>query len=464
MLDSVFNTIRSNSLLKSGDTVIVAVSGGADSVALLDILAHMKDFRLNLIVAHLNHCLRSEESDGDEQFVRELAENYQLQCEIKRVDVKLLGKMERLSLEEAGRSARYGYFRELREKYRANAIALGHHADDQAETVLMRLLRGAGGTGLAGMAPKSSDGMIRPLLEVSCRDIKAYLLARGLSWRTDSSNSDTDFLRNRIRHELLPCLETYNPAIRNGLAASAAIFAAENEVLEDLAAASFSSCGTYTDGVVTISLPALSLDPQGVRLRLYRLAIRLVKGNLACISYRHLHAIDSLVRSKRPNSSLDLPDRLSIIRTYDTLRCLIYGAEQNRVPYEITVDGPGIYLLPDGTRLSVTEARFPECTAEMRPAIAWFDREMAPFPWLVRSFRPGDRIVPRGMTGTRKVKDIYIDTKIPLEIRGRIPLLFSGGHLVWVCGLKVSARAGVTENTASVLKAEILDSTPWIDL
>jgi tRNA(Ile)-lysidine synthase len=155
---------------------------------------------------------------------------------------------------------------------------------------------------------------------------------------------------------------------------------------------------------------------------------------------------------------------LRVVRTYDTLRCLIAGAEQKRAPYEVTVDGPGIYSLPDGSRLSITEARFMACSAGRHPAVAWFDREAAPFPWLVRTFRPGDRIVPRGMSGSRKVKDIYIDAKIPPEFRSTIPLLFSGGHLVWICGVKVSARAGVAENTTSVLKAEILGSAPWIDL
>ena len=464
MLETALKTIRVHSLFNRGDTVIVAVSGGADSVALLDMLVHLKEFRLNLIVAHLNHSLRGEESDGDELYVRERAEQNQLRCEVKRVDVKQLGRLERLSLEEAGRSARYDFLRDLRKKYRANAIALGHHADDQAETVLMRLLRGAGGTGLAGMAPKSRDGMVRPLLEVTRREIETYLLARGLTYRTDSSNNDTDFLRNRIRYELLPSLETYNPSIRSRLVATAATLAAEDEVLENITAACFSRCGTHSNGVTTLSLPALALEPSGVRLRLYRLAIRLVKGDLAHIGFRHLHAIDRLINSERPNSSLDLPDRLRIVRTYDKLRCLISGAEQKAVRYEITVDGPGVYSLPDGSRLSVAEARFPESASVRLPAVAWFDRETAPFPWLVRTFLPGDRIAPRGMTGSRKVKDVYIDAKIPPEIRGRIPLIFSGGHLVWICGLKVSAKAGVTENTASVLKAEILDSAPWIDL
>ena len=464
MLDRVLKTIRSHSLFTYGDTVIVAVSGGADSVALLDLLHRMKEFRLNLVAAHLNHCLRGSESDDDEHFVRELCDSMGIQCEFKRVDVKKLAGEKRLSLEDAGRAARYGFFHELRDKHSAQVIALGHHADDQAETVLMRLLRGAGATGLAGMTPKSHNGIVRPLLEVTRRDIEAYLNSRRLTWRTDSSNMDTDFLRNRIRHELLPFLETFNPSIKSSLVVTAGTVAADEEILEAATEAGFSRCGTHADGATIFSLRALDLEPPGIRLRLYRLAIRHVHGTLARIGFRHLQAIDLLRGSERPNSSLDLPDGMRISRSYDTLKFAVGGAEQKTVPYEFTVDGPGDYCLPDGRRLLVREATFPDTAAAKLPVVAWFDRQSVPFPWLVRTFRAGDRIVPRGMTGSRKVKDIFIDAKIPLEIRGRVPLIFSGGHLVWIGGMKVSARTGVTENTASILKVEILDPSPWIDL
>ena len=227
MLSKVVETIAAHRLFSSGDTVIVAVSGGADSVALLDILVSLVDLRLSLVVAHLNHSLRGVESDGDESFVRQLAAGYGLPFETRRVDVNYLSAEKKLSLEEAGRVARYEYLRELAVCHKASAIALAHHADDQAETLLMRLIRGAGVTGLAAMAPKTEDGVVRPLLRVTRSEIELYLGHRGQTFRTDSSNTDTRFLRNRIRHDLLPYLATYNPSIRERLLSTTEALAAD---------------------------------------------------------------------------------------------------------------------------------------------------------------------------------------------------------------------------------------------
>ena len=192
--------IREHALCAPGDTLVVAFSGGADSASLLDILAHLPGYNLQLVVAHLNHLLRGAESDADELFARAAAERYGCLFALARVDVAALADETGLSLEEAGREARYAFFREVAAKYAAAAVAVGHHKGDQAETVLMRLLRGAGGSGLSGMRPKSADRMIvRPLLSLRRPEIEAYLHKGGLPWREDSSNAAVRFLRNRIQ-------------------------------------------------------------------------------------------------------------------------------------------------------------------------------------------------------------------------------------------------------------------------
>jgi tRNA(Ile)-lysidine synthase len=461
MRNQVMKYISEQQLCDRGATVIVAVSGGADSVALLDILASLAELQLKLIVAHLNHSLRGAESDGDEAFVRELAAQYGLPCEVGRADVRELSNMHKLSLEEAGRAARYAFLHQLAAQYRAHAIALAHHADDQAETVLMRLLRGAGASGLAGIAPKTGNGLIRPLLGITRGEIETYLQARGLAFRTDSSNADTSFLRNRVRHELLPYLATFNPAVRDRLVATAAALAADEVLLEAVTDAAFARYGKISAGEVTLCLSGLAQEPAGVRLRLYRRAIFLVKGDLARLGSRHLHDIDRLVFSANPSGSLDLPDDIRVARDYARI---FFNSAQERVEHrlpETFLAGPGEYFIPGCGRIMVEEAFFPGPAVEIPPGIAYFDAEAVPFPWLVRAFNAGDRIIPLGMTGHKKVKDIFIDMKVSLERRYRIPLLFSGDRLIWVCGLRVSAETRVTERTVRVLRAEIIDFIPY---
>ncbi|HXC93899.1 MAG TPA: tRNA lysidine(34) synthetase TilS, partial [Geobacteraceae bacterium] len=302
----VLQFIRELNLLTPGETVVVAFSGGADSTALLDILANLPGFPLNLVAAHLNHMLRGEESDGDERFVRAAADRYGVQVEISRVDVAALVQERRLSLEEAGREARYGFFRQIAIKHSASAIVLGHHRDDQAETVLMRLVRGAGGSGLSGMRPRSGN-IVRPLLQLSREDIEAYLRKAGVIWREDGSNSDTRFIRNRIRHELLPLLETFNPGIVQTLSQSAEALAADEEILEGLTLPAYERTAESGSVAVRFDLPKLFIEPAPLRKRLYRTAVSSVKGDLKRISFIHLADIERLALSRKPNGELNLP-------------------------------------------------------------------------------------------------------------------------------------------------------------
>ncbi len=456
----VAKNIKDNNLLHVGNTVIVGVSGGADSVALLDILYALKELQLRLVIAHLDHMLRGEDSDADAAFVRELALKYGLVFEMRSVNVHEFSLNNRLSLEEGGREARYAWFDEVASKHQAHAVALGHHADDQAETVLMRLLRGAGNTGLSGISPCSRGKYIRPLLCATRTEIEDYLNNRNIRVRTDSSNTDIRFLRNRVRHELLPYLRTYNPSISDRLVATAEILSADETLLEAVTEQAFHRLASVNGNEVIIDIPAVQCELSGLRFRIYRKAIHTAKGNLAHVTSRHLQHIDELVSSRKANSVINLPDGLKITKCYRTLSINTWTDGVHVEPIELVIEGPGIYPIPENRFLTVTMSQPPDDWKNVPSCKAYFDLDAAPFPWTVRTFRAGDRFTPLGMAGTRKIKDFFIDMKIPPKIRHDIPLLTSNGKILWIAGLRVAAHARITADTKDVIAAEILVYEP----
>lgn len=449
--------VTEHGLCRPGDALIVAVSGGADSMALLDILAHLPGFDLKLVVAHLNHRLRGGEADADEEFARAAAERYGCPFEQAAVAVAELAAERGLSLEEAGREARYAFLQSVAGKYAAVAIAVGHHMDDQAETALMRLLRGAGGHGLAGMRPRNRAAtLVRPLLCVRRREIETYLHQRGLTWREDSSNADAGFLRNRIRHELLPFLTKYNPEIVVSLNQTAAVLAADEELLDTVVAEVFTRTATVGPACVTLDLDALSRETVSLRKRLYRLAIQTVKGDLRRISFKHLASIDRQVYAVRPNSELSLPGGITVLRAYRLLRFSTGREYFQPAADELTLDLPGLYPLPCGGRLLLEKIDGPvAASGNSGPAVLSLPAGQLQPPLKIRYFCNGDRFTPLGMTGSKKLKDLFSDRKIPVAARRRIPLLLAGGEIVWVCGVQAAAKTEAATAAAGL---------PWIRL
>lgn len=453
--------ISQRSLVRVSDTIVVAVSGGADSVALLDYLASRQDLSLHLVVAHLNHSLRGEESDGDEEFVRYLAAGYGVRCECRRTDIASLARERGESLEEAGREARYRFFAEVAGEVGAIATAIAHHMDDQAETVLLRLIRGSGPAGLRGMSHRSADGRyIRPLLEVSRAEIEEYVAARKLRYRTDSSNSDSSFMRNRIRNELIPYLRDYNPAIVRRLADTASIMAADEALLSKTVKRRWEEVGRVAQDHLVLDGAAVSQDSAGMRLRLYRHAIELLKGSLRRISFTHLRDIDRLLAEGPPNGTLDLPDGITVARSYGELTFSQHRNLTVDVIEEMVIASFGTYELSTGLRISVEPCSGPVPVSERGESELVVDLSELPFPWVVRGYLHGDRISPRGMTGHKKIKDLFIDEKIPQRSRSEIPLFFSGGTLFWVAGVRRggNAVAGVRE-MADMARVELLEFT-----
>lgn len=450
IINSVERTIRLQRLFRPGDTLVVALSGGADSTALLDLLVRLPGYNFKLIASHLNHCLRGAEADADQEFCRGMAARYNVPFEVRRVDVKSMASDSGLNLEDAGRRARIQFLDEIRTKFDAAAVVLAHHADDQAETVLMRLLRGSGMSGLSGMAFRNPRGYVRPLLEISRAEIEQYLLGLGLEWRDDASNSDTIYLRNRIRHQLLPLLEEYNPAIRSCLAATASVLSGDEELLVELTETAFDvACRVEDDGIVC-SVAQLCTLKTALCRRVLRHAFRRLTGNLDGVSQRHVDALCGMLDSDRPNSRLSLPQAVTAVREYDLIVLKSTVGGDQGTGFELLITEPGLYRLPSGGAITVdltAAASFPADSGSV-----CFDLATTPLPWLVRTFRPGDRIRPFGMNGRKKVKDIFIDRKIPASERRRIPLLFCADDLIWIAGVCASESTRFVTPAASVVR------------
>ncbi len=437
----------------------MAVSGGADSVALLDILAKMPDFPLSLVVAHLNHSLRGAESDADEQFVRNLAKQYQLPFATARADVRHQAESRQQSLEEAGREARYRFFEQLRRQYKAAAVAVAHHAEDQAETFLIRLLRGSGTSGLGCMPYRNNRHIIRPLLDISRSELRRYLAAQKQSWREDRSNLDHSFLRNRIRHELLPLLEEYAPAVAHRLAATARLLRLDDELLaKQLDELLPMLVKQQRDGLFIATDPCCR-HTEGLRLRLYRHAVQTLAGSLRSFGLDHFLQIDRLLLGGRTGALLPLPQSLLAIKTADGLLISLYSRLSTQQPLKLQLPGPGRYDLGNGMLLLVERLSSPPESYRHGADSALVDLDAAPFPWLVRPWRSTDRLILHGGSGSRAAGRILIDLKIPRHLRPGVPLLLKGEQSLWLVGVKRSGHAPVSSRSTSVIKLTISGAT-----
>lgn len=444
-------------MLQPGDRVIVAVSGGPDSVCLLDVLYGLKDdLELELVIAHFNHGLRPGEDEAETQFVSSLAVSLGLAFESKRAETLSPGGS---SLEEKARRARYGFLEETREKHRAHRIAIGHNLNDQAETFLMRLLRGSGPLGLSGIPPLRDKSVIRPLINVSREEIISHLRERGLSYVTDPTNADGRYLRNSIRLEVLPFLRRFQPRIVRLLGQTAEMMREDEACLMSQAEAWVREKAQMPgEGTVRfLRAPFLEL-PDALKKRVVRYTLNMTAGSLRRISRRHVQSIVELSQGRRPQARLYLPKGVRVERVYDTLVFTAGEDKRAKKDFSYYLQGPGSFELPAlGLRVSLEEVKNTgvESTSGAG-STAFIDRDKVVFPLVVRSYRPGDRFVPYGMTGQKKLKDFFIDLKIPSETRYTVPILTHNDQPIWVGGLRIDERFKVTPETRRVLKVTLL--------
>lgn len=448
-------TILTHGMILPEDRIIVAVSGGPDSVCLLHLLHRLSsEFSASLVVAHFDHGLRPGEDESETALVRTLAADLGLAFETERSRVALGTGGSR---EERAREARYDFLERVRAARGAHKIAVAHTLDDQAETFLLRLLRGSGSSGLSAIPPVRDARIIRPLIEVRRSEIENYLKERGLPSATDSSNAETTFHRNRIRLELMPLLLQYQPKLIEHLGETAAHLREESEFLDALAAEWMGKeAEVAPKGVMTIPCAPFLALPAAMRRRVTRRIFRTVKGDIRRIGRVHIRAVEDLARSEKPQATLDLPGPLTIARVYDHLSFSL-GAEQMTPDFSYPVQGPGTLHLTEINRtLTLIERESTGGPTETTaPETALLDADKIRFPLVVRNFRPGDRFIPLGMRGHKKLKDFFVDLKVPLSQRRSTPLLCRDDAILWVCGFRIDERFKVTSGTGTVLEARL---------
>ena len=456
MLNKVRKTVCSHGMAALGDRVIVAVSGGPDSVCLLDVLSRLsKDLDISLLVAHFDHGLRQAEDESETRLVNKLAKSIGLPFITEKASLVENGVPPS---EEKARDARYLFLERIREKHGAQKIATGHNMNDQAETVIMRLLRGSGPSGLSGIPPVRENLFIRPLINIKREAILDYLSALKIPYALDSSNMDKRYLRNRIRLELFPLLREYQPRLIEHFARLSEILIEEERFIEQMVAKWVEeNTENLTDEGIALSL--LSFDKLSIafKRRITRHILKKINKGLYRLDFDHIMAVINLTEISEPQASLDLPNFITVRKRYDRLYVSKKSQDSPVEDFIYFVEGEGsIFLEEIQKTLTIEELEsVPENLKEDFAFTVFLDAEKLPFPLTVRSFRPGDRLRPLGMTGSKKVKDLFIDLKVPVEKRRQTPILIVRDMPVWVCGFRIDDRFKVTSSTKKVLKVSI---------
>ena len=470
-----------NGILRRGDRVVAALSGGPDSICLLRVLCALKaERKLEITAVHVHHGLRSS-ADDDESFVRDICAEWNVPLRVYHYDVTREAAMRGMSLEEAGRAVRYEALEDVRSKTASRVIAVGHHMDDQAETILWNLIRGSGVRGLSGMAPER-DNIVRPLLCVRRQEIEAFLSREGIPFCTDETNSENDYTRNKIRNVLIPKLEAeYNAQVRTHIVQAGDAVRKMADYFEKAGREAFLRCVTVSREQVaageeiqlTVLENAYGKEDDAIQEYILHLAIEKAAGSRKDIGHRHIEAVKELF-GLQTGKRIDLPYGLLAERIYSGVRIRkSEGANLNRNQGDegpITEDpvcfpiscrngdakAPGGCPLQTSVITLAAPGEWQKYTKE-NAYTKCFDYDIIKHDLCVRNRMPGDYLVIDETGKTQKLKDFFINEKVPKEKRGQILLLTEGSRILWIQGYRMGANYKVTDRTGRVLQVTVKD-------
>lgn len=461
--DRVLRFIREYNLIKTGDSILIGVSGGADSVCLLSLLATLiNKLSINLHVAHLNHQLRGAAAREDADFVAGLACNFGLPHTIENRDVALYRKEHHLSLETAAREVRYSFFATLAAQLGFAKLAVGHTSSDLVETVLMHLIRGSGGRGLSGLNPETTLHLeertltiIRPVLVLDRSETQGYCQAYNLTWRVDKTNLTPDSLRNRIRLELLPLLRRYNPGVEKALIRMASVARDDTVFLDGAMQRLVSEMVSQTEGGVKIDKTGFLALPRSLQRNLIRWLMASITGGLKNIEMTHIEAMLAVI-NRGAGKQVFLPDGLIFNSGYREFSLKKSGSLPVLNPHiggKYRLKIPGVTIIP-GRRF---EARVIEGGLSAVPDLfkgentACFDFDETGKELFIRGAKPGERFIPLGMHETKTIAEFLIDAKVPRGLRLYLPVVASTVQVIWLAGVRIDDRFKVTETTRRIL-------------
>ena len=451
-LSTIHGFILRHRMINSGDSVILAVSGGADSMCMAHALNSLKDsLKCSLHIAHFVHGLRPGEDEEETELVKQFSLGLNLPFTIEKSTVL---SQKNKSLEEKARKDRYDFFLRLKERISADSVATAHSMDDQAETVIINSMRGSGITGLSAIPAIRDEWVIRPLLGVKRSAIMAYIKLHQIPFAEDSSNNDLRFLRNSVRHKIMPILEKYQPNIIERLARTSYLAGEEDQFMEDQAR-EWVSANRINETSFLFDRESLSSIAMPLLRRVIRYCIKKIKGSSTKTDYIHMDNIIKLLHGEKPNAKINLPDKLIAKTSYKTF----YIGPATDTAFdrcETIISQPGQYQLSSGHMVTVRHVT-PDNFNTSSSNVAFIDKDTLNYPILVRFPEPGDRFMPLGMTGTRKLKNFFIDRKIPPEKRKNTPLFLSNGDIFWVGGLMVDERFKVKKDTSEIIEITIND-------
>ena len=460
----VFEYIRQEQLIAETDSILAAVSGGPDSVALLHVLISLRELCgiAQIAVLHFDHQLRGDASAADKAFVEVLAKSFGLVFHTASEDVRSYQKQQRISLEMAARICRHRFFRDALARLGAKAIALGHTANDQAEELLLRLFRGTGPSGMSGMLPKTADRLVRPILFATRSEILAYLHDQKLSFREDFSNLDPSCQRNALRHEVFPFLEKhFHPRVVKVLCRHGRLVRDEESFWADLLTNHWRAvCGGENDSRIVLNSEVLSSLHPALRRRLLRFALKRLRGSLPGIYAVHIEALCKLLAHRAPGRLIQLPGGLGA-RIEGGF--LVLSKEPQRLPpaaeqeFSQVMSGPGRYQFSSFELcLSLKEVPSPIDVTPFyqSPDTVWLDANRIIWPLFLRFWRRGDRFCPLGLMGSKKLQDFFVDLKIPRTERSRVLLLCDQEKICWVVGYRLDDRVKVSPQTKHLLTIE----------
>jgi tRNA(Ile)-lysidine synthase len=434
----VRNTIREYGMLTKGDSVIIAVSGGADSVALLLCLNHLaRELQISISVAHLNHRIRGSEADADQEFVREISASLGVAFITETIEVKEEASKTKENLEQLARKLRYDFLRRAAAEITANKIAVGHSMNDQAETVLFRFLRGSGIQGLSAIHPILNGMIVRPLLGCTRSRIIQYLKSQGAQYREDSTNQDLSYTRNRLRQELIPSLEkTYNPNLIQTLSRTARMAYETWDFMESEGVKAFEAIHRTIPEGISLQINEIKKLHPALQKQVLRFALKCCLGSLSNIAAAHIESLLELCNNSQSGSQIQLPGKGIASRQFDQLIMTPIKespGDSRKYSYELQIPGqcavPEIGGIFNAGICKSQEIHFRRSFGKQ----AFLDASALPQRLTVRSKQPGDRY---GGSSRRKVKKMLIDRKIPLAQREFLPMVVAGDHVIWIPGFK----------------------------